>query len=107
VVDDYKIAYPPRQAISDSMEALIHHFKLATEGYRVPAGEVYLATESPRGELGFYIISDGSAKPYRVHVRTPSFANLQALPAMSRGEMLSDVVPIIAAIDPIMGDVDR
>jgi len=107
VVDDYKLAFPPRQAISDNMEALIHHFKLATEGYRVPAGEVYLPIESPRGELGFYIVSDGSSRPYRVHVRTPSFANLQSLPAMARGSMLADMVPIIAAIDPILGDVDR
>jgi NADH-quinone oxidoreductase subunit D len=107
VIDDYKHGFPPRQAISDNMEALIHHFKLATEGYHVPAGEVYLATESPRGELGFYIVSDGSGKPYRVHVRTPSFSNLQSLKPMSVGGMLSDVIPVIACIDPIMGDVDR
>lgn len=107
VVDDHKVAFPPRQSISDGMESLIHHFKLATEGFRVPPGEVYVCTESPRGELGFYIISDGSSRPYRVHVRTPSFANLQCLPAMARGAMVSDLVPMIAAIDPIMGDVDR
>jgi NADH-quinone oxidoreductase subunit D len=107
VLDDYKHAFPPRQAISDNMEALIHHFKLATEGYSVPAGEVYVATESPRGELGFYIVSDGSGKPYRAHVRTPSFSNLQSLKPMSVGGMLSDVIPVIASIDPIMGDVDR
>ncbi|MCL4371440.1 MAG: NADH dehydrogenase (quinone) subunit D [Chloroflexi bacterium] len=107
VLEDYKVAFPPRQAISDQMEGLIHHFKLATEGFKVPAGEVYVATESPRGELGFYIVSDGSSKPYRVHVRTPSFANLQSLREMGRGAMLSDLIPMIAAIDPIMGDVDR
>ena len=107
VIDDYKHAFPPRQEISDNMEALIHHFKLATEGYSVPAGEVYVATESPRGELGFYIASDGSGKPYRIHVRTPSFSNLQSLKPMSVGGMLADVIPVIASIDPIMGDVDR
>ena len=107
VVEDFKYAFPPRQLISDTMEGLIHHFKLATEGYPVPAGEVYHAVESPRGELGFYIVSDGGSKPYRVHVRTPSFSNLQSLPVMARGGMIADLVNMIAAIDPIMGDVDR
>ncbi|MGE5619837.1 MAG: NADH dehydrogenase (quinone) subunit D [Sphingomonadaceae bacterium] len=107
VVEDFKLAFPPKQLISENMEALIHHFKLATEGYKVPPGEVYVATESPRGELGFYIVSDGSGKPYRVHVRTPSFTNLQALPAMAKGGYVADLVNVIAAIDPIMGDVDR
>jgi len=107
VIEEYKQAFPPKQAISDNMEALIHHFKVATEGYKVPAGEVYLCVESPRGELGFYVISDGGPKPYRVHVRTPSFANLQAMPVMAKGGMIADVVNIIAAIDPIMGDCDR
>ncbi len=107
VLEDFKEAFPPRQLISDTMEGLIHHFKLATEGYRVPAGEVYHAVESPRGELGFYIISDGSAKPYRVKARTPSFTNLQALSIMAKGGMIADLVNMIAAIDPIMGDVDR
>ncbi|MHB0867867.1 MAG: NADH dehydrogenase (quinone) subunit D [Chloroflexota bacterium] len=107
VLEDFKHAFPPRQLISDNMEALIHHFKLATEGYKVPAGEVYLAVESPRGELGFYIVSDGSGRPYRVHARTPSFSNLQALPVMARGGYVADLVNMIAAIDPIMGDVDR
>ncbi|MGI5835948.1 MAG: NADH dehydrogenase (quinone) subunit D [Chloroflexota bacterium] len=107
VLEDFKRAFPPRQLISDTMEGLIHHFKLATEGYRVPAGEVYHAIESPRGELGFYIISDGSSKPYRVKARTPSFTNLQALAVMARGGMIADLVNMIAAIDPIMGDVDR
>ncbi len=107
VVEDFKHALPPKQLISDNMEALIHHFKLATEGYRVPAGELYSAIESPRGELGFYILSDGSGKPYRVHARTPSFTNLQCLPVMSRGGYIADLVNMIAAVDPIMGDVDR
>jgi NADH-quinone oxidoreductase subunit D len=107
VIEEYKHAFPPKQAISDNMEALIHHFKLATEGFKVPAGEVYQCVESPRGELGFYVISDGGSRPYRVHVRTPSFTNLQSLPVMARGSMIADIVNMIAAIDPIMGDVDR
>lgn len=107
LAEDHKRFFPPRQSISDNMEALIHHFKLATEGYSVPDGEVYVATESPRGELGFFIVADGSPRPYRVHARTPSFSNLQSLPVMARGGMLADLVPIIASIDPIMGDVDR
>jgi NADH-quinone oxidoreductase subunit D len=89
------------------MEALIHHFKLYTEGYRAPVGEVYVRTESPKGELGFYIVSDGSAKPYRIHVRAPSFANLEALPLMTDGHFLSDVVAAIGSIDIVLGEVDR
>ena len=104
---DRKVSFPPRSELALSMEALIHHFKLATEGYRVPAGEVYLAVESPRGELGFYIISDGSAKPYRCHVRAPSFANLQVLPVIAEGSLVADVVATIGSLDPVMGEVDR
>jgi NADH-quinone oxidoreductase subunit D len=89
------------------MEALIHHFKLYTEGFRPPAGEVYVRTESPKGELGFYMVSDGSAKPYRMHVRAPSFANLQALPTMVEGMLLADVVAAIGSIDIVLGEVDR
>ena len=89
------------------MEALIHHFKLYTEGYRPPAGEVYVRTESPKGELGFYMVSDGSAKPYRMHVRAPSFANLQALPLMIEGRFIADVVAAIGSIDIVLGEVDR
>ncbi len=106
-VHDHKIAPPPRHEINVSMEALIHHFKLFTEGYRVPEGEVYVAVESPRGELGFYIVSDGTSRPYRVHVRAPSFANLQGLPVMAAGALLADLVTIIGSIDPVMGEVDR
>jgi NADH-quinone oxidoreductase subunit D len=102
-----KIAPPPKWQITGSMEALIHHFKLYTEGYRVPAGEVFVRTESPKGELGFYIVSDGSAKPYRMHVRGASFANLQALPPMIEGRLLSDVVAAIGSIDIVLGEVDR
>jgi len=106
-VDNPKIAPPPRWQITGSMEALIHHFKLYTEGYRPPAGEVFLRTESPKGELGFYIVSDGSAKPYRMHVRGASFANLEVLPLMIEGKFISDVVAAIGSIDIVLGEVDR
>jgi len=106
-VHDPKIVPPPRWQITGSMEALIHHFKLYTEGYRPPAGEVFLRTESPKGELGFYIVSDGSAKPYRMHVRGASFANLEVLPLMIEGKFISDVVAAIGSIDIVLGEVDR
>jgi NADH-quinone oxidoreductase subunit D len=104
---DPKVTPPPRARIGESMEALIHHFKLFTEGFRVPVGEVYSAIESPRGELGCYLVSDGGPKPYRIHVRAPSFVNLQALPLLMRGGMVSDTITVISTIDPIMGEVDR
>jgi NADH-quinone oxidoreductase subunit D len=106
-IQDKKITPPPRARIDESMEALIHHFKLYTEGFKVPEGEVYVAIESPRGELGCYLVSDGSAKPYRCHIRGPSFVNLQALPVMLRGGLVADAVAIISSVDPIMGEVDR
>ena len=106
-VSDPKIAPPPKWQITGSMEALIHHFKLFTEGYRPPIGEVFVRTESPKGELGFYIVSDGTAKPYRMHVRAPSFANLEALPLMIEGRFLADVVAAIGSIDIVLGEVDR
>jgi NADH-quinone oxidoreductase subunit D len=106
-VQDKKVTPPPRHRIDESMEALIHHFKIFTEGFRVPQGEVYVAVESPRGELGCYLVSDGSAKPYRMHIRGPSFVNLQALPHMIRGGLVADAVAVISTIDPIMGEVDR
>jgi NADH-quinone oxidoreductase subunit D len=106
-VSNPKITPPPKWQITGSMEALIHHFKLYTEGYRPPEGEVFLRTESPKGELGFYIVSDGSAKPYRMHVRGASFANLQVLPVMIEGRFLSDVVAAIGSIDIVLGEVDR
>src|SRR5947207_10124455 len=106
-VSNPKIAPPPKWQITGSMEALIHHFKLFTEGYRVPEGDVFVRTESPKGELGFYIVSDGGAKPYRMHVRGASFANLQALPRMIEGSFLSDVVAAIGSIDIVLGEVDR
>ena len=106
-VSNPKITPPPKWQITGSMEALIHHFKLFTEGYRPPKGEVFLRTESPKGELGYYVVSDGSAKPYRMHVRAPSFANLQVLPRMIEGSFLSDVVAAIGSIDIVLGEVDR
>ncbi|MGH9095468.1 MAG: NADH dehydrogenase (quinone) subunit D [Acidimicrobiales bacterium] len=106
-VQDKKVTPPPRSRIDQSMEALIHHFKLYTEGFKVPAGEVYVPVESARGELGCYIVSDGSARPYRLHVRAPSFANLQALPVMARGGLIADCIVLVSTIDPVLGDVDR
>ena len=104
---DPKVTPPPRARIDESMEALIHHFKLFTEGFHVPAGEVYLAVESPRGELGCYMVSDGETKPYRMHTRAPSFVNLQAVPLLMRGGIVSDAVTVISTVDPVMGEVDR
>jgi NADH-quinone oxidoreductase subunit D len=106
-IQDKKVTPPPRARIDESMEALIHHFKIFTEGFKVPEGEIYRAVESPRGELGVYIVSDGSSKPYRMHVRGPSFVNVQTLPHMMRGRLIADAVAIISSVDPIMGEVDR
>jgi NADH-quinone oxidoreductase subunit D len=106
-VQDKKVTPPPRGRIDESMEALIHHFKVFTEGFRAPEGEVYVAIESPRGELGCYLVSDGSPKPYRMHIRGPSFVNLQGLPVMMRGALLADAVAVCSTIDPVMGEVDR
>jgi NADH-quinone oxidoreductase subunit D len=123
MVADKKIAWPAqlalggdglgnsldhiREIMGSSMESLIHHFKLVTEGFRVPAGQAYAAIESPRGELGASVVSDGGTRPYRVHFREPSFNNLQATPAMSEGGMVADIVAAVASIDPVMGGVDR
>ncbi|MCT2583076.1 NADH-quinone oxidoreductase subunit D [Actinophytocola gossypii] len=123
MVEDAKVAWPAQLAIGSdgmgnslehvrkimgqSMESLIHHFKLVTEGFTVPAGQVYSAVESPRGELGYHMVSDGGTRPMRVHVRDPSFVNLQSMPAMSEGGLVSDVIASIASIDPVMGGVDR
>jgi NADH-quinone oxidoreductase subunit D len=106
-VPNPKVAPPPKWQITGSMEALIHHFKLYTEGYRAPKGDVFVRTESPKGELAYYIVSDGSARPYRMHVRGASFANLQVLPRMIEGGFLSDVVAGIGSIDIVLGEVDR
>jgi NADH-quinone oxidoreductase subunit D len=107
ITDDRKVALPPRHELATSMEALIHHFKLVTEGFRVPPGEAYAAVESPRGELGCFLVADGSAKPARVHVRDPSFVNLQALPDMARDSLIADFIACVAMLDPILGGVDR
>jgi len=106
-IQDKKVTPPPRARIDESMEALIHHFKIFTEGFKVPEGEVYVAIESPRGEIGCYIASDGSATPYRLHVRAPSFVNIQCLPHMMRGGLVADAVAVISSVDPVLGEVDR
>ena len=106
-IQNKKVTPPPRARIDESMEALIHHFKIFTEGFKVPEGEAYCAVESPRGELGCYIVSDGSSHPYRMHVRGPSFVNLQVLPHMMHGGLIADGVAVISSVDPIMGEVDR
>ncbi len=106
-IQDRKITPPPRARIDESMEALIHHFKLFTEGFRVPAGETYVAVESPRGEVGCYLVADGTAKPARLHIRGPSFYNLQSMDAMVPGGLFADAVAVVSSIDPIMGEVDR
>ncbi len=123
MVQDAKVAWPAqlsigsdgmgntlehvRKIMGQSMESLIHHFKLVTEGFHVPPGQVYVAVESPRGELGYHLVSDGGTRPLRVHVREPSFVNLQTMPAMSEGGMVADVIAAVASIDPVMGGVDR
>jgi NADH-quinone oxidoreductase subunit D len=106
-IQNKKVTPPPRARIDESMEALIHHFKIFTEGFRVPEGEVYVAIESPRGEIGCYIASDGSPTPYRMHVRAPSFVNIQCLPHMMRGGLVADAVAVISSVDPVLGEVDR
>jgi NADH-quinone oxidoreductase subunit D len=106
-VDDPKVVYPPKSKVQESIEALIHHFHIASEGFPVPKGEVYASIESPKGELGFYLVSDGSNKPWRFRVRPPSFINLSALPVMVEGRLLSDVVAIIGSIDIVLAEVDR
>ncbi|MCL4449661.1 MAG: NADH-quinone oxidoreductase subunit D [Actinobacteria bacterium] len=106
-VDNKKVTPPPKIRIGESMEALIHHFKLFTEGFKVPPGEVYTAIESPRGELGCYMVSDGTSKPYRMHIRGPSFYNLSGLPTMLKGGFIADAVAVISSADPVLGEVDR
>jgi NADH-quinone oxidoreductase subunit D len=105
--EDSKVALPMKENIHHSMEALIHHFKLCTEGYRVPSGEVYAAVEAPKGEFGVYLISDGSYRPYRCRIRSPGFAHLQALEFLVKGHMLSDVVTVIGSLDVVFGEIDR
>jgi NADH-quinone oxidoreductase subunit D len=105
--DAPKVVLPDREKMKTEMESLIYHFKIVTEGFQVPAGEVYQAIESPRGEMAYYVVSDGTAKPYRVHMRNPSFATLQALDTMCRGRLLADVVAVIGSIDIVLGEIDR
>ena len=105
--DAPKVVLPDREKMKTQMEALIYHFKIITEGFTVPAGEVYQAIESPRGEMGYYVVSDGTAKPYRVHMRGPSYANLQTLAKMCEGQLIADVVAAIGSIDVVLGDIDR
>ena len=107
ITDDRKVALPPRHELATSMEALIHHFKLVTEGFRVPPGEMYAPIEGPRGELTCFIRSDGSSKPARIHMRDPSFANLQALAPMSKDLYIADLIATLAMLDPILGGIDR
>jgi NADH-quinone oxidoreductase subunit D len=107
ITQNRKVALPPRHELATSMEALIHHFKLVTEGFRVPPGETYAAVESPRGELGCFVLADGSSKPARVHMRDPSFVNLQSLPDMAKDGLIADFIACVAMLDPILGGVDR
>jgi NADH-quinone oxidoreductase subunit D len=107
VVDDPKVALPPKETIALSMEALIHHFKLVSEGFRVPPGDVYQSVEGPRGELGYYIVSNGENRPYRVRTRPPSLYNLQALKGIAPGNLIADLVVMIGSLDPVFGEVDR
>jgi NADH-quinone oxidoreductase subunit D len=107
IADDRKYVLPPRHELATSMEALIHHFKLVTEGFRVPPSEAYAAVESPRGELGCFVVADGSAKPSRVHVRDPSLVNLQSLAPMAEGSLIADAIACVAMLDPILGGIDR
>ena len=106
-IQNKKVTPPPRGRIDESMEALIHHFKIFTEGFKVPEGEAYVGIESPRGEIGCYIVSDGSSKPYRMRMRGPSFVNIQTLPHMMRGGLVADAVAVISSVDPVLGEVDR
>ena len=107
LVDDHKVTPPRRGEMKRSMEALIHHFKLYTEGFRVPEGEVYVAVEAPKGEFGVYLVSDGTNKPYKCKIRAPGFAHLQAMDFLCKGHLLSDVSAILGSIDIVFGEVDR
>jgi NADH-quinone oxidoreductase subunit D len=107
IIDDRKVRPPRREQMKGDMESLIHHFKLMTEGYCVPEGEVYAAVEAPKGELGVYLVSDGANKPYRLKVRAPGFAHISALDEMVRGHMLADVVAVIGTQDIVFGEIDR
>ena len=107
MLDNYKVSPPSRESMKDDMEALIHHFKLFTEGYCVPAGETYCAVEAPKGEFGCYLVSDGANKPFRVHLRAPGFAHLSSMDEIVKGHMLADVVAMIGTYDVVFGEIDR
>jgi NADH-quinone oxidoreductase subunit D len=107
ITDNHKIAPPARESMKANMEELIHHFKLFTEGFRVPEGEAYAAVEHPKGEFGIYIVSDGANKPYRLKIRAPGFAHLATLDEMARGHMIADAVAIIGTMDIVFGEIDR
>jgi NADH-quinone oxidoreductase subunit D len=107
LADQPQVCYPPKENVYNSIEGLIHHFKIASEGFPVPAGEVYQGIEAPKGELGFYIVSDGSNKPYRMRVRPPSFVNLSAIEKMAKGAMIADLVAVIGTLDIVLGEIDR
>jgi len=106
-IDDYKIVPPPRVEMKKSMEALIHHFKLYTEGYTVPKGEVYVAVEAPKGEFGVHLVSDGTNRPYRCKIRAPGFPHLAAVDRLAKGHLIADVVTIIGTCDVVFGEIDR
>jgi NADH-quinone oxidoreductase subunit D len=107
LADAPQVCYPPKEAVYNTIEGLIHHFKIASEGFPVPEGEVYQGVENPKGELGYYIVSDGTAKPYRMRIRPPSFVNLQAIEKMCKGAMLADLVAVIGSLDIVLGEIDR
>jgi NADH-quinone oxidoreductase subunit D len=107
ISDDRKVVLPPREELHTSMESLIHHFKIVTEGYRVPEGEVYVGVESPRGELGCYVVSDGGPRPWRVKFRAPSFAAIEATATTVQGSYIADLIAIVGSLDTVMGEVDR
>ena len=106
-VEDNKITPPKRNKMKKSMEALIHHFKLFTEGYRVPEGQIYSAVEAPKGEFGVFLVSDGSSKPYRCKIRAPGFAHLQTLDELSKGHLMADIAAILGSLDIVFGEIDR
>jgi len=107
LADSPQVCYPPKESVYNSIEGLIHHFKIASEGYPVPEGEVYQGVENPKGELGFFVVSDGSSKPYRMRIRPPSFVNLQAIEKMAKGAMIADLVAVIGTLDIVLGEIDR
>jgi NADH-quinone oxidoreductase subunit D len=107
LADAPQVCYPPKEAVYNSIEGLIHHFKIASEGFPAPEGEVYQGVENPKGELGYYLVSDGSTKPYRMRIRPPSFVNLQAIEKMCKGYMIADLIAVIGTLDIVLGEIDR